>query len=165
MPTPDFVLKLREKIGHDLLLLPGVTGVVINDRGEVLLVKSKNTDQWTPIGGVMEPHEEPADTLVREICEETGITAVPERIVTVDALDEIQYPNGDRACYLTTTFRCRAVSGTPKVADEESTAVRYFAPDALPPLKPQHRRRIELALRDDERATFTCGGTDVPKPE
>jgi 8-oxo-dGTP pyrophosphatase MutT (NUDIX family) len=163
MPTPEFVLKLREKIGHDLLLLPGVTGVVVNDAGEVLLVRSRNTQEWTPIGGVMEPHEEPADTLVREICEETGVTAVPERIVSVDALDEMQYPNGDRACYLTTTFLCRAVSGTPKVADEESTAVRYFAPDALPPMKPRHRRRIGLALGSEQRAAFTCAGVDHPR--
>jgi hypothetical protein len=30
MPTPDFVVKLRQKIGHDLLWLPGITGVVLD---------------------------------------------------------------------------------------------------------------------------------------
>ena len=30
MPVPDFVVSLRERIGHDLLWLPGVTAVVLN---------------------------------------------------------------------------------------------------------------------------------------
>ena len=33
MPTPEFVLELRKKIGHDLLWLNGVTGCVLDDRG------------------------------------------------------------------------------------------------------------------------------------
>ena len=33
MATPDFILKLREKIGHETLWLPGVTGVVFDDAG------------------------------------------------------------------------------------------------------------------------------------
>ena len=32
MPTPEFVLELRKKIGHDLLWLNGVTGCVLDDQ-------------------------------------------------------------------------------------------------------------------------------------
>ena len=48
MPTPDFIVELRKKIGHDELWLPGVTAIVIRDVPEgapiwavpeVLLVK------------------------------------------------------------------------------------------------------------------------------
>ena len=33
MGAPDFVLKLREKIGNDPLWLPAVRGVVFDDEG------------------------------------------------------------------------------------------------------------------------------------
>ena len=33
MTTPDFILKLREKAGHDLLWLVGVTACVLDARG------------------------------------------------------------------------------------------------------------------------------------
>ena len=95
MPTPAFILELRKKIGHDLLLLPGVTGVAVNDRREVLLVKSAH-GWWMPIGGCVEPGEQPADCIRREIFEETGVRATPIRITSVDALREpTSYPNGD----------------------------------------------------------------------
>lgn len=163
MPTPAFILALRKKIGHDLLLLPGVSGVVVNDAGHVLLVRSIHHGQWMPVGGCVEPGEEPADCIVREILEETGVTAVPERIVGVDAWGDVTYANGDRCRFVTTTFRCRAVGGEPRVADEESLEVRYFAPDALPAeIQPHHRRRVEQALRGDPisaPASFQFGGT------
>lgn len=36
MPTPEFIIELREKIGHDLLWLPGVTGLVVDEADRVL---------------------------------------------------------------------------------------------------------------------------------
>ena len=50
MATPDFVLALREKIGHAPLWLSGVTAVVIrgsHSRHEVLLVRRADTGAWT----------------------------------------------------------------------------------------------------------------------
>ncbi|MBA2773338.1 MAG: DNA mismatch repair protein MutT, partial [Nocardioidaceae bacterium] len=38
MPIPDFIVRLRQKVGHDLLWLPGVTAVVLRGE-EVLLVR------------------------------------------------------------------------------------------------------------------------------
>ena len=73
MPTPEFVLELRKKIGHDLLWLNGVTGCVLDDRGRLLLGRRSDTGEWAMIYGINEPGEQPADTVVREIKEETGI--------------------------------------------------------------------------------------------
>ena len=46
MPTPEFVLELRKKIGHDLLWLNGVTGCVLDDRGRLLLGRRSDTGEW-----------------------------------------------------------------------------------------------------------------------
>ena len=45
MPTPDYILKLRAKVGHTLLLVPGVTAIVLNEKGEVLLQRRSDDGQ------------------------------------------------------------------------------------------------------------------------
>ena len=71
-PIPDFVVAIREKIGHDPLWLPGVTAVV--RRGDqVLLVERADNGRWTPITGIPEPGEEPAVAAAREALEEAGL--------------------------------------------------------------------------------------------
>jgi len=159
MPVPEFVLRLREKIGHELLMLPGVCGLVFNEAGEVLLERRSDTGKWAVIGGMLEPGEAPADGVVREVFEETGVQVEPQRITGVYNTPVITYPNGDRAQYVITTFYCTPLSGTPHVHDEESLEVRYFAIDALPEgLSEQHRLRIQHAREPGHGAMFHYEG-------
>ena len=81
MSTPEFVLELRKKIGHDLLWLNGVTGCVLNEHGQLLLGRRSDTGEWAMVYGINEPGEQPADTVVREIKEETGIDAIVTDLV------------------------------------------------------------------------------------
>src|SRR5947207_1564850 len=120
MPTPKFILDLREKVGHDLLWLTGITGVLINDAGEVLLVRRVDTGRWSLVAGILEPGEQPAVGLVREIHEETAVEAVVERLVSIESLPPGSYPNGDQVQFLDLCFRCRPVGGEPRVNDDES---------------------------------------------
>ena len=104
----------------------------------------------------MEPGEEPAESLVREIREETALEIVPERIVGVYSGPDfrVRYGNGDEAMIVSITFACRAQGGEPRINDEESLELRYFPPDALPAMESRHWMRIEDALRNDPRARF-----------
>ena len=136
MATPEFILSLREKIGHDLLWLIGVTAYVEDGEGRVLLGRRADTGEWALVYGINEPGEEPADTVAREVLEETGVDVVPTDLVHVKAAHrETVYANGDRTQYLDLMFVCRLAEGgssEPRVADDESLAVGWFAPDALP---------------------------------
>jgi ADP-ribose pyrophosphatase YjhB (NUDIX family) len=151
MPTPSFILKLREKIGNDLLLLPGVTGVVLNDAGEILLMQRKDTLQWMPIGGCVEPDEEPSDCILRETFEETAVRAEIVALVNVDAMGKVTYPNGDRVNFVTTTYLLRAFSGEPKPNDDEAADARFFPIDQMPRLKKHHQQRVDWALAQKTR--------------
>ncbi|MFI5757242.1 NUDIX hydrolase [Streptomyces sp. NPDC051569] len=148
MGTPDFIREIRATAGHQLLLLPGVSAIVFDDDGRVLLGRRADTGGWSVIGGIPEPGEQPATTAVREVYEETGVHCVAERIVLVQALKPVTYPNGDHCQYLDTTIRCRAVGGEARVNDEESLEVGWFSPDALPKLEEFALFRIKQALTD-----------------
>ena len=136
MATPEFILRLREKIGHDLLWLIGVSAYVEDGEGRVLLGRRADTGEWALVYGINEPGEEPADTVAREVAEETGVDVVPTDLVRVSAQHyETVYANGDRTQYLDLMFVCRLAEGgssVPSVADDESLEVGWFAPDALP---------------------------------
>ncbi|MGG5171969.1 NUDIX hydrolase [Pseudarthrobacter sp. J1738] len=154
MPIPNFILELREKIGHAPLWLPGVTGVVVDDRGYVLLVRRADNGAWTTVTGILDPGEEPAVGTVREIEEETGVIAEAERILAVQVHGPITFPNGDVSSFQSTVFLCRYVSGEARVNDDESSDVRWFSPDELPEMSDRHLDLISMALAPEQRTLF-----------
>lgn len=58
----------------------GVMCLVLNDAGEVLLVKNSYRRRWSLPGGWVDPGESFEDAVVREVAEETGVilTDAPE---------------------------------------------------------------------------------------
>ncbi|TLM73339.1 NUDIX domain-containing protein [Pseudarthrobacter sp. NamB4] len=154
MPAPDYVLELRKKIGNHPLWVPGVRGVVVDGSGRVLLAQRADNRQWALVSGMLEPGEEPARGLVREIFEETAVVAEPERVVSVGAVGPFTYPNGDVCEFLDVVFRCRYVSGTARVNDDESLAVGWFGVDELPELMAGHLTSVHRALAPAEAAHF-----------
>ncbi|UQW99895.1 NUDIX domain-containing protein [Streptomyces sp. RerS4] len=149
MSTPEFIRAIRARAGRQLLLLPGVSAVVFDDGGRVLLGRRADSGQWSVIGGIAEPGEQPAETAVREVYEETAVRCVPERVVLVQMQDPIVYPNGDICQFQDITFRCRAVGGQARVNDDESLDVAWFDTDALPPLGTFALDRVRRALLDE----------------
>jgi 8-oxo-dGTP pyrophosphatase MutT (NUDIX family) len=153
VPIPDFIRELRRHIGTAELWLPGVTAVVRRD-DELLLVQRADTGEWAPVTGIVDPGEDPGVTARREVLEETGVVATVDRLAWVQALPAMTHVNGDRATYLDHTFACTYVSGVAHVADDESTDVRWFALDALPPMKQTLAERVACVLADEPVTRF-----------
>jgi ADP-ribose pyrophosphatase YjhB (NUDIX family) len=157
MPTPDFVLSLREKIGTDLLWLTGVTAVVTRGEGaerELLVVRRADSGRYTPVTGIVDPGEEPAVAAEREVLEEADVVAVAERLAFVQTLPPMTYENGDRAQYMDLVFACRWVSGDPFPADGENTEAFWAPVSSLPAMSEDMQRRVEAGLADEVAARF-----------
>ncbi|NLU73565.1 NUDIX domain-containing protein [Streptomyces sp. HNM0575] len=149
MATPEFIRRIRATAGHQLLYLPGVSAVVFDDEGRVLLGRRADTGRWSIIGGIPEPGEQPAAAARREVEEETAVLCVAERVVCVQALEEpVTFPNGDVCQFMDVCFRCRAVGGEARVNDDESLEVGWFGMDALPALEEFVVTRIKQAAGD-----------------
>lgn len=144
MPIPEFIVRLRDKIGHAPLWLPGVTAVVLKG-DEVLLVRRSDNGTWTPVTGIVEPGEHPAETAARETLEETGVECVVEALAWVGVSPPVVHVNGDRAQYLDHTFRCTYIAGEAHAADDESLEVRWFPLARLPAMKDYLAERIRTA--------------------
>ncbi|MDG9677629.1 NUDIX domain-containing protein [Micromonospora parva] len=164
MAIPDYIVGMRKHVGHDLLWLPSVSAVVRNDAGELLLGQRADDGRWSVISGFVEPGEQPATALVREVREETGLDVAPVRMSSAVSHPHT-YPNGDRCEYLNLGFLCRLVAGTARVNDDESLDVRWFPLDRLPELDKHALLVIAYALRENQLAGYLEPGTtwdDVP---
>jgi 8-oxo-dGTP diphosphatase len=160
MPISDYLRNLRDKVGHDLVMVPSVAAVIRNDSGEVLLHRRTDNGQWSIIGGALDPGEHPAEAIVREVEEETGLKVVPVRITGVyGGQNNISsYPNGDQIAVTNITFECHIVGGEISIDNDESLEVRFFPAGALPASLPQrHRERIEHALTHTEPFFYFSG--------
>ncbi|GGF02170.1 NUDIX hydrolase [Mycetocola zhadangensis] len=153
MPTPDFVLALREKIGTAPLWLSGVTAVVVKGN-HILLVRRTDTGEWTPVTGIIDPGEQPATAALREVEEEADVIATVERLVRVSVTNPVIYPNGDESQYLDLVFRLRYESGIPSPADGENTHAEWFAIENLPAMSDDMRERVRAALDNKPEAEF-----------
>jgi 8-oxo-dGTP diphosphatase len=156
MAISGYVAALRARVGHDMLMLPSVSAVVRNDAGEVLLGRRSDNGAWALIAGIIDPGEQPADAIVREIFEETGVRVRVDRLAGV-ALHPHTYPNGDVCQYLNVWFHCTAVGGTARPNDEENAEVRWFPLDGLPDIDAWARLRIDTTL-SGEAAWFARPG-------
>lgn len=117
-----------------------VNGIVVNQFGQVLLMKRDDIRTWAIPGGALEAGELPPDAAVREVEEETGQRAHPVRLVG------LFHWHNRLIEQLAFVFRCLPAGGEIKKT-EESLAVGYANPDALPrSILPLHRERLEIAL-------------------
>lgn len=133
MGSSDYVYRLRQHVGHDLLLLPGASAVILDDEGRVLLGSHLPSGRWGFIGGSIEPEESPQDAVVREIREELGADA--EVVGLVGAYGGVQhtarYPNGDVVSYVLVAYRARLTSPIGALEEDEIARVGWFTADEV----------------------------------
>jgi len=114
MAMSPYIRALRSQVGHARLLMPSVAGIIRDTERRILLVQVRDDGTWTTPGGSIDPDETPADAVVREVWEETGLVVDPMRIIAVygGRTFVVRYPNGDETQYVSILFECSVQSGT-----------------------------------------------------
>lgn len=145
MGMSEYVRRLREKVGNDLLFMPSVHVLIRDDAGRILLARHFEGN-WMLPGGAVEPGESPAEAARRECMEEAGVVVEPLRIAGVYGGPgyRVTYSNGDEAAWVVTIFEGRLVSGEPAPSDDETIEVGWFTEDELDALPQSEATRMTL---------------------
>lgn len=157
MGISTYLKGLRDRIGQELILSPGVAAFVRDRHGRILLERRSDDGRWGLPSGAIDPGEAPAQAIAREVWEETGLRVRPVRVVGVFGGEpgfRVTYPNGDRSEYTVIVFECAVLGGTLETRDGESQELRYFPTDDLPENMTPASRRICRASGSAGEAEF-----------
>jgi ADP-ribose pyrophosphatase YjhB (NUDIX family) len=108
-------------------LVPAASAIVLDDADRILLLKRTDNEYWSIPGGGMEPGESIAETVIREVREETGIEARVEKLLGVYSNPNhvSVYDDGEVRQQFSVCFLCRAIGGSLRTS-KESSDVRFF---------------------------------------
>jgi 8-oxo-dGTP pyrophosphatase MutT (NUDIX family) len=164
LPFEDsYLWRLRQKVGHDLVLMPGAAVAAQRDDGRVLFARRGDNDVWCLPGGGAEAGGSFLATAVDELREETGLVADPVDLIPVACFSEAErhtllYPNGDLTHYFSMCFLVRRWEGEPAPDGEETTDLRFADPiDPPRPFEDSTARAVELLLGYLRTGEFQIG--------
>ena len=109
-----------------------VRGAVI-EAGRILLVQEKTDGRWSLPGGFADVGISPADNVVKEIREESGLEVSARHIYRLRHKARHGYPADARDFYKLFFLCVREAPGAP-VPGPETLGAAFFDPDDLPPL-------------------------------
>ena len=69
----NYIKTLRQKVGHEPIILNFAGGILANSKNEILLQKRSDFNAWGLPGGALEFGESAPKACVREFLEETGL--------------------------------------------------------------------------------------------
>jgi ADP-ribose pyrophosphatase YjhB (NUDIX family) len=120
-------------------LVPSVNVVVVNDAGELLMIRRTDNDNWAVPGGAVDLGESVAQAAVRETREESGIECEITGLVGIysDPKHVLLYTsNGEVRQEFSIVLTARPLSGQPTPSSESSevqwvpaSAVREYTMD------------------------------------
>ncbi|MCC3766886.1 NUDIX domain-containing protein [Streptomyces sp. UNOC14_S4] len=123
----------------------GASAVVTDSRGRILLQRRADNGLWALPGGGMELGDSLPGAAVREVKEETGLDVEITGLVGTytDPRHVIAYSDGEVRRQFNVCFTARITGGELAIS-EESTELRFAAPEELESLPMHHTQRLRL---------------------
>jgi ADP-ribose pyrophosphatase YjhB (NUDIX family) len=138
----DYILQLRQYIGHCPILLVGAAVLVLDEQNRLLMMRRSDIARWGIPGGATEPGEVVENAAKRETLEETNLEIGETSLFGVFSGPEFyfKYPNGDEVYNVTIVYLSRDWRGEVKLNDEHTEwdwfAAADIPEDLSPPIKP-----------------------------
>jgi 8-oxo-dGTP pyrophosphatase MutT (NUDIX family) len=146
----SYLWRLRQKVGSDLVLIPGAMVFLVRDDDAVLFTRRLDNGMWCLPAGGAEEGSSFAATAITELREETGVVVDPADLVPFACLSEaelhtITYPNGDISHCFAMLFLARRWTGEPQPDGQETTEMLWAdAADPPSPLEAPAIRALDL---------------------
>ncbi|ONK12607.1 NUDIX domain-containing protein [Streptomyces sp. MP131-18] len=139
-------------------MVVAASAVVTNDEGHILLQRRRDNDLWALPGGAMEMNESLPQAAIREVKEETGLDIEITGLVGTytDPRHIIAYTDGEVRRQFNICFRARITGGQLEISDE-STELRFVAPDELTDLAIHHTQMKRIHHHLNNRDTSHLG--------
>ena len=130
-------------------VVPSVVAIVQDEHGRVLLIHKTDNDLWALPGGGHEIGESIAESVVREVKEETGYDVEVETVTGTytNPNHVMAYQDGEVRQQFSIAFRARLIGGQ-AATSSESKRVEWVSPedaDAMP-MHPSMRMRLHHAI-------------------
>jgi 8-oxo-dGTP pyrophosphatase MutT (NUDIX family) len=155
--SESYMGRLRQKVGHDLIKVPGGRIVIEDADGRVLLQQRADFEIWGLPAGSPEDCETASESIRREVFEETGLHVLDLACFGYSsnpAYEIVEYPNGDCIHAYSLLFLCRCWQGELIQANDETLALAFFPLDALPSMILNHRRTLEMYVTHKQTGQF-----------
>jgi 8-oxo-dGTP pyrophosphatase MutT (NUDIX family) len=146
----SYLWRLRQKVGSDLVLMPGAMVVLRDGEGRVLMTRRVDDGTWCLPAGAAEEGAGFAETAAAELREETGAVVAVEGLrafacLSRPELHTIEYANGDVTHCFAICFLAEGWSGELRADGEETRELGFFALHSLPaPLHPPSASALGL---------------------
>ncbi|RFM27891.1 NUDIX hydrolase [Deminuibacter soli] len=124
-----------------------VRGLLLDEQGRLLLVKEQADGRWSLPGGWADVGQTPAEVVIKEFVEETGLVVTAERLLAV--FDKRMHPHPPQPFYVYKfVFLCKAASQQLNKGFDVLD-VQFFEPDQLPALSEDRilASQIQLLLQ------------------
>ncbi len=146
MALSEYVRWIRSHVGSARILLPSASVLIFDDQGRLLVARPHGRDTWVAPGGAVDPGETPVDAAIRESFEETGLHIEITGLFGVFGGPDfaVDYPNGDSADYVMTTYTARIIGGSLEPQDGEIAEMRFVDRDELRALPLAHWAQLVL---------------------
>lgn len=159
----SYLWRVRQKVGHDLVLVPGAAVAAQREDGQVLFIRRSDNGVWALPGGAAEEGGSFARTAVDELREETGLAVDPADLIPVACFSDaahhtLHYPNDDVAHFFSLCFLVRRWEGEPTPDGDETLELAFGDPADPPrPFEGSTARVLELLLGYLRDGTFQIG--------
>jgi mutator protein MutT len=128
MGISPYMKNLRAHFGTQLVLIPSVAAIIRNEAGQILFLVRSDNGLWDLPAGAIDPGETPAQAIVREVREETGLIVEPTAVLGAFGGERfrLSYLNGDMVEYTVIVFECRVVGGELGGLDDETAELHFI---------------------------------------
>lgn len=133
-------------------VVPSVVAIVRDPQNKILMIHKTDNDKWALPGGGHEFGESIAETVIREVLEETGYLVEVEKVTGLytNPRHVMAYDDGEVRQQFSIAFLARVISGGARTSSE-SDKVEWLTMEQLneKSIHPSMRQRIIDALKYD----------------